>query len=638
MGKIGRNEKCPCGSGKKYKKCCIDKIEQEDLNSTKMFDIGSILHLRAMTMEVINIDISFKKIYEEFCKANQYNKASVELSDDFFCDFINYVESKIIAICSKYSSYEMLFWYRRIKPTNIVRWFKNNSAYSYHNLMLHCILQFGNRIDNFIMGGDEQDDLYTTYPKSIEPFIKDASKVLTDSLPLEIVNILNSIYELEVYCAYFTSLNNKYRVFIKGGKFKYSQEIGFSIIPKNEEIDFLIRLYDKRFEQNSLLSDVGSFSDDDFRDTTLQQFILVGLQHNFDGEKINLPIEIVDGGSLNFMPFVIDIRNYYNYVRQFNEIYIQKFGFSVEVFLSVLLQYSNYFLSLIQNLSIKPENESVYKVLVNLLQRGYEPFENSMEVRKQQTSQAMSVHNLIFTEKKKENNYIPFLKAINYLFAHEKYHEYYENLEKELLNISFFSQITRKISIVDYTSLVGVLKGFLDPIKSLDGKYGNISSENLENATHNFIVENFGSEKIYVRGKVKAADKIEKEIDASLMIGEYLFVFECKSLSVSKDSILGGKNAVEFRVRKIKEFLDEVDEKATFLFNYQRELNHPIPENIKYIVPVVITSFAEYIWSKENNLFLDENLPRVITVKEIALLNNVVKKKVLKNKPYLKIL
>ena len=23
--KIGRNEECPCGSGKKYKKCCLDK-------------------------------------------------------------------------------------------------------------------------------------------------------------------------------------------------------------------------------------------------------------------------------------------------------------------------------------------------------------------------------------------------------------------------------------------------------------------------------------------------------------------------------------------------------------------------------------------------------------------------------------
>lgn len=24
--KIGRNDKCPCDSGKKFKKCCIDKV------------------------------------------------------------------------------------------------------------------------------------------------------------------------------------------------------------------------------------------------------------------------------------------------------------------------------------------------------------------------------------------------------------------------------------------------------------------------------------------------------------------------------------------------------------------------------------------------------------------------------------
>jgi len=33
MGKIGRNDTCPCGSGKKYKKCCLNgprKIPQDD--------------------------------------------------------------------------------------------------------------------------------------------------------------------------------------------------------------------------------------------------------------------------------------------------------------------------------------------------------------------------------------------------------------------------------------------------------------------------------------------------------------------------------------------------------------------------------------------------------------------------------
>ncbi len=36
MSKIGRNEPCPCGSGKKYKKCCIDELlVQGDTMSTE---------------------------------------------------------------------------------------------------------------------------------------------------------------------------------------------------------------------------------------------------------------------------------------------------------------------------------------------------------------------------------------------------------------------------------------------------------------------------------------------------------------------------------------------------------------------------------------------------------------------------
>ena len=29
--KIGRNAKCPCGSGQKFKKCCIDKVNKPQI-------------------------------------------------------------------------------------------------------------------------------------------------------------------------------------------------------------------------------------------------------------------------------------------------------------------------------------------------------------------------------------------------------------------------------------------------------------------------------------------------------------------------------------------------------------------------------------------------------------------------------
>jgi tetratricopeptide (TPR) repeat protein len=30
MAKIGRNDPCPCGSGKKYKRCCLAKVEEAE--------------------------------------------------------------------------------------------------------------------------------------------------------------------------------------------------------------------------------------------------------------------------------------------------------------------------------------------------------------------------------------------------------------------------------------------------------------------------------------------------------------------------------------------------------------------------------------------------------------------------------
>ncbi len=29
MAKVGRNEPCPCGSGKKFKRCCMERVEEE---------------------------------------------------------------------------------------------------------------------------------------------------------------------------------------------------------------------------------------------------------------------------------------------------------------------------------------------------------------------------------------------------------------------------------------------------------------------------------------------------------------------------------------------------------------------------------------------------------------------------------
>ena len=40
--KIGRNAPCPCGSGKKYKKCCLNKGKEQYLAEAIMYSLQNI--------------------------------------------------------------------------------------------------------------------------------------------------------------------------------------------------------------------------------------------------------------------------------------------------------------------------------------------------------------------------------------------------------------------------------------------------------------------------------------------------------------------------------------------------------------------------------------------------------------------
>lgn len=42
MSQVGRNQPCPCGSGKKYKKCCLAKDEKQHLENRRKDDIGAL--------------------------------------------------------------------------------------------------------------------------------------------------------------------------------------------------------------------------------------------------------------------------------------------------------------------------------------------------------------------------------------------------------------------------------------------------------------------------------------------------------------------------------------------------------------------------------------------------------------------
>ncbi len=51
----GRNEPCPCGSGLKYKKCCINKQGKRPVYSTLLLVFGGVILLVSFVLVVQSI-------------------------------------------------------------------------------------------------------------------------------------------------------------------------------------------------------------------------------------------------------------------------------------------------------------------------------------------------------------------------------------------------------------------------------------------------------------------------------------------------------------------------------------------------------------------------------------------------------
>lgn len=51
---VGRNDPCPCGSGKKYKQCCAAKASQLTRNQMVLLAIVAVLLVGGLALAVVN--------------------------------------------------------------------------------------------------------------------------------------------------------------------------------------------------------------------------------------------------------------------------------------------------------------------------------------------------------------------------------------------------------------------------------------------------------------------------------------------------------------------------------------------------------------------------------------------------------
>ncbi len=189
--------------------------------------------------------------------------------------------------------------------------------------------------------------------------------------------------------------------------------------------------------------------------------------------------------------------------------------------------------------------------------------------------------------------------------------------------------------VIDYTGLSDIVAFITKEITSTDGEVGNRRAIHFEKMVVEEIESVFGNSKTWICRKEIIAENNKKEIDASFIIDDFLFIIEAKAVNVSFGYDKGDKRALDFRTNKMKSAIQESNEKVDFMINNLEILNPKLPKNIKYLVPIVISSYPEYIWEKTDELFISEKdgLPRVMTIGEIKKLK-IINHHKLKNKSW----
>ena len=117
VNKIGRNNKCPCKSGEKYKKCCLNKeFEKKDSN----FDIYKYGH----SISSQNIQDVVEYLEEEYEDHKIIDVTNLLTPDTYRpMQTINY-QKKTLMVAERKPSNEMVFASRGSPEYNIIVMYK----------------------------------------------------------------------------------------------------------------------------------------------------------------------------------------------------------------------------------------------------------------------------------------------------------------------------------------------------------------------------------------------------------------------------------------------------------------------------------------------------------------------------------
>ena len=650
--KVGRNDPCPCGSGKKYKNCCLLKGNVEKPVPQILLADPASLRMNHLLGDM-DLNESFRAYKEPAIAAVRSVMATLPASpgksesEKALLLWKDKIEEEIERLCSNHSKFYWLYLSRRIFPETIEEYdrYRRSTPYLHRTTFNLAVLKYGkgNQEEEFVTvpsSFDMGQYITTEKPYSGETIDSDvaAASAEIDSgdelkevirpsiIPRQITrkDAIN-IYQIENLALEYYGITALLRRFWKGGKLKvHGGKRATVYLP--QRVENLVALYDDRQSRYSEpLSSFGSItsldrvnekeSRDDltffvpFPNHEKQEIPLVFPGEEFFNGRVRGPIYL-EGNPCNFVPYPVSLRPCYEKMCMFRQAIKGRFDLSPEEIVAFIVAVARH-----------SEDFWLYDLhcRYNFFQRGYTLMPSTEHFRQYLEKVYRSIHKNLFGEITPEQASLSCGRLLNWMTYDED----------DFKAISLWDRTGIKLLLrapggflTDHSAIPAVLASIfseLSLLASADGEIGQIRGDDFQNEVEKHLNANIPDAQTWAcHRELEFLSGLKRDIDVSFWSGNVLFVVECKAFGVPPAFGRGEPVALQTRKEKLDAALDQVDGLCELLSTERKGRNFELPAKVTHIVSIVASPFPEYVDSKGDRYFLTPSIPRVCTPEEIV--------------------
>jgi hypothetical protein len=608
--KTGRNDPCPCGSGRKYKHCHL--LQEPALASPTpavLTDRTSVRCVELIQQRRAQFDSEYKRVAEQLRRVFVRDigagldgpQAAKALED-----FLGRIETAIAEIAARRSR---LFWVhlaRRIPPVPI----EHSSPWTtnlYRTVLSLALLRYGS-------SNDTASDFKVDY---------EASSIYPRSLTYE---DCRDIYELEYLAFEYNAAATSYRRVGKGAILRPIPPDHFAAIA-TDELEWLMDLVDRRTERySSIFSPYGSaidISGSALKDQpqlarTLVPFAALNVAQQDMPDEVQSSLKIANAiASLkfNYLLAVLDADATDNTLLPFADQLTHILGVSPR---QILVFLSAVGLRELGGMSRNPAQA------MQFVQRAYWITKAGPHLNLA-LDEIAEFYGTIWADRWAiEIDAETARREVEAIFKALTYTD--EKIERiSLWDKEPYRLVLRHGDLIlwDYSNIPSFIAGLLAEMAFHSGNVGNIKGTNFEEEVLALIRDTDAVELWEARSDLVAPDGTQRQVDASFVSGNTLYVVECKAYSANRRVGRGDWSALQNRWERLTDDLDQARTMARFLEVHPRGKAYPggvpyqVPEQVTRIEYCVCTPFTEFIPKGAQEYWFDAETPRICMPKEL---------------------